>query len=81
MIYTYNCECNNSIDINLPIGTDLPKDVVCEKCGKIMKHDFLSKWKESNTTIIVPEKFKATSKLYDKQKYYGKFNVHEKQLY
>jgi len=82
MKYTYVCtSCIFETIIDIPLGQDLPKDVVCEKCNATMKHNLFEQLKEATHTIIIPESFKATSTLYDKQKYYGKHRLHEKKLY
>lgn len=82
MVYIYKCDkCAESGTIDIPLGQDLPKELPCEKCGGVMKHDLVGKLKEASHSIIIPESFKATSKMYEKQKLYGKFNLHEKTLY
>lgn len=61
MTYTYKCTtCKKTIDIELPMGDELPKLVVCPKCNtETMKHDFLSQM--NSQSIKVPYWFKATN--------------------
>lgn len=63
MVYDYVCnECSAIMNIELPIGSDLPKEVSCNRCGGTCKHDFLSQAQSLNS--IVPEHMKATSRIY-----------------
>jgi hypothetical protein len=78
MVYDFVCDCGNKKNIENPISDPLPT-VICEKCNSKMYQNF--KEKLSEHTIIIPENFKATSHIYDNEKYYGKMNVHEKQVY
>jgi len=61
MIYTYKCsKCRKTKEVDLPMGSDLPKTVFCEKCKEeSMKHDFLSQM--NSQSIKVPYWFKATN--------------------
>lgn len=82
MKYLYVCEkCKEDKEVDLPLGTDLPKSIPCDSCDGVMKYNFIQNLKEATHAIIIPESFKATSKKYEKQKLYGKFNLHEKKLY
>ena len=59
MTYTYKCsKCKKHKDIELPLGQDLPKDVICE-CGQIMVHSFIEQAKTQS--IKVPYWFKAVN--------------------
>lgn len=81
MKYNYVCSnCNEEIDVELPLGSDLPKEIDCE-CGGVKRHALMKKLKQDSQNIIIPESFKAMSKINDTSKLYGKFNVHEKTLY
>jgi hypothetical protein len=80
MQYQYICqnkECEHATEISLPIGTDLPKVIVCEKCESDMKHNF----REAILTqgIRIPYGFKAVEN--EVRPNYGKFGLHEKTLY
>lgn len=82
MRYTYICEqCQQDKELDLPLGTDLPKYLACDNCNGKMFYNFIQNIRESANNIIIPESFKATSKKYEKQGLYGKFNLHEKKLF
>lgn len=61
MTYTYKCStCKKTLDIELPMGEDLPKTVLCPKCEtETMKHDFLAQM--NSQSIKIPYWFKATN--------------------
>ena len=61
MIYTYKCShCKSKKDLDIPMGEDLPKTILCEKCKtETMKHDFMSQI--NSQAITVPYWFKATN--------------------
>jgi hypothetical protein len=80
MQYQYICQnedCGSEVEISLPIGTDLPKAIICEKCEAEMKYNF----RDTAMTqgIRIPLSFKAVKD--ELRPNYGKFGLHEKQLY
>lgn len=78
MYYDFICDCGETKTIENSINDPLPI-IICPKCENKMYQDYKSKLNKN--TIIVPENFKAISEMYKYDKYYGKMNVHEKQLY
>ena len=61
MIYHYRCsKCKKTKEVELPMGEDLPKSLLCDKCNEeTMKHDFMSQI--NSQSIKIPYWFKATN--------------------
>jgi len=67
MIYHYKCEkCKKKVDVDIPMGQDLPKDLKCE-CNGLLRHDFVSQIKTQS--LEIPQNFQACSRYAPRIKY------------
>jgi hypothetical protein len=63
MVYNYVCKkCRKKIDIEIPMGQDLPKEKECA-CGGKATHDFKSQVLSQGQ--IIPGYMRATDVLYN----------------
>lgn len=71
MFYDYICEEEHITEITMSPLKDIPKEVVCDTCGKPAKRIYSSR-------IVIPENFKATSDLFYGDNYANLDNLKSK---